>query len=111
MHHQPSAASRANSAGVRRAVGEVEPARSVKPGAPEQPVEARLLQPRVVVVVQAVDADHPAALAQQPLGQMVADEAGGPGQQDRAVMGEAHRLTGSSRLSVGGQRAPDPAPT
>ncbi len=92
-----------------RAVGEVDlPEREAR--APEQAVQARPLEPRIVVLVQAVDADHAAALGQQPLGQMVADEPGDPGQEDRAVMGEAHRLTGSSRRASAGS-PPDRAPT
>ena len=95
MHHQLGPQRREQGRGGG-AVGEVEP-REAEALAPLQPVEARLLQPRVVIGVQAVDADHAAAVAQQPVGQMIADEARGPGQQDGAVMGEAHRLRGSNR--------------
>ena len=54
-----------------------------------------MTQPLTFVLTIAVASA--AALAQQPVGQMIADEAGSPGQQDRAVGGERHGLTGSSR--------------
>ena len=65
-------------------------------------VEARLLQPRVVILVQAVDADHAAAVAQQPVGQMIADEARAP--VSRMVPSWA-RLIGS-QAPVGEGRGP-----
>ena len=79
----------------RRPVGEVEPLEA-EPGPPLQPLEPRLLQPGVVIVVEAVDPQHPAALAQQPVGQMIADEPRSPGHQDRAVL----------RISASGSQAP-----
>jgi hypothetical protein len=54
---------------VQLAEGEARPA--------VQQLQPRPLQARVVVVVHAVDADDLAAFGQQPLAQVVADEAGG----------------------------------
>ena len=44
--------------------------------------EARLLQLRIVIVVHIIEADHGLAVAQQPPGDMKADETGGAGDQD-----------------------------
>src|SRR5262249_17321265 len=49
-----------------------------------QDLEPRLLEPRIVVVVQIVEADHSAAGRQEALCDVKSDEAGNPGHQYRA---------------------------
>ena len=53
-----------------------------KPAPPLQPRQPGLLQADVVVGIEVVQAQHALAAAQQGLGDMVADEPGGAGQQD-----------------------------
>ena len=57
--------------------------------------EPRLLQRRIVIGVEVVEADDVAAVSQQPPRDVKADEAGGAGDEDRAV---SHRLC--SRVCV-----------
>jgi hypothetical protein len=47
--------------------------------------QAGLLQPRVVIVVHIVDPEHGMAVAQEALGDVEADEAGGSGDEDHAM--------------------------
>ena len=51
------------------------PARNSNRGLRAQNIQARLLQRRIVVVVEIVQSDHMAAFGQQPAGNMKADEA------------------------------------
>ena len=51
----------------------------VQPRSSGQPL---LLQPRIVIGIEIVDADHALAALEQRRGDMVADEAGGAGDED-----------------------------
>ena len=51
-------------------------------GVPGEPLEARLLEADVVVVVDDVEADDLVAAGEEALGDVVADEAGGAGDED-----------------------------
>ena len=72
------AATRSPTASLSETSNAVKP----KPRVLPQPVQPRLLQPHIIVVVQVVDADDRIAPRQQRLGNMVADEAGAAGDQD-----------------------------
>ncbi len=72
----------------RRAVGEIDPLER-KAALPTQDVEPRLLQRRVVIVVEIVETDHGAAFGQQPPRNVKADETRGPGDQYRLIR---HRI-------------------
>ena len=60
-----------------------------KPFALLEPREARLLQRHVVIGVEIVEADHLVAAVEQPCRRVIADKAGGAGNQD------PHRATTS----------------
>src|SRR5262249_12730528 len=63
-------------------------------GQMSQHVEPRFLEPRVVIVIHHVEADHLAPRPQQPLGDVKADEAGNTGDEDRFLL---HGVPGHSR--------------
>ncbi len=65
----------------RGAVGEFDPLE--REARMRKPLQPRLLQPRVVVIIQVVDADHRLAARQQALSQVIADEAGSAGDENR----------------------------
>ena len=65
----------------RRAVGEVEPMEGETPVLRER-LETRLLQRRVIVVIEAVDAGHGAAGLEQAARETKSDEPCCPGDQD-----------------------------
>ena len=69
---------------------------NAKPACATQPVQPRLLQPHIIIVVQVVQADHAVAARQQRLGDMVADEPGAAGDQDLHGSGRATRRSSSS---------------
>ncbi len=83
----------------RRAVGEVDSLEG-EAGVPAQLVEPGLLQGRVVVGAEVVDADDGDARAQQPLGQVEADEAGGARDEHRPVPLDVLRPVGRVGHSV-----------
>ena len=56
--------------------------RNAKPGCGLKPRQPRLLQRRIVVVVEVVDADDLVAAREQSLADVHADEAGATGDQD-----------------------------
>src|SRR5690606_41731390 len=75
-------------------VGEVDAVERERRVAP-QPLEPRLLEPDVVVVVEVVDADDRVAALQQALGQVVADEPRGSRDQHGARAGRASAARGA----------------
>ena len=68
--------------GDRREVGDVGLGEG-EAGMRLQPLQARPLQPRVVVAVEAVDPEHLLVAGEQGLCDVIADEAGAAGDQDR----------------------------
>ena len=65
-----------------RAVGEIELDEAEARRGFSSDREPRLLEPDVVVVVEVVEADHLVAALEQDLRRVVADEAGGAGDED-----------------------------
>ncbi len=89
---------RGEQAGGRLAVGEVEAA-EVEAGKPCQLGEAGFLEGRVVIVVDAVDADDGDALLEQPAGDVKADEARCAGHEYGCRVGKSHILNPPNPLS------------
>src|SRR5215207_3590073 len=70
-----------------------------------EPGEARLLEAGIVVGHEAVHPDDRNAVAQQPLGDVKADEPGGAGDEN----GRGHRVGGSQASWTAGNLASPPA--
>ncbi len=58
-----------------------------------QPRGARFLQRDVIIVGEAVEADHALTAREQPFGHRMADETGGAGDENGAVVSHAARLS------------------
>ena len=65
-----------------------------------QPVEACLLEGRVVVVAQVVDPDHAMAVGQEALRHVVTDEPGGAGEEDAHALKTLSRPSRTSRVAL-----------
>jgi len=60
-------------------------------GAPDEPIEARLLETHVVVGIEAIDADDPSSFREQRERRVHTDEACASRHQDGHVGADAHR--------------------
>ena len=85
MDNPPDVRIRRRQFSHRGAVGDVR-AVEAKAAMPRQTLQPRVLQPHIVVGVDFIDADHLLAARQQRLGDVIADEAGGSGQQNGHIV-------------------------
>src|SRR5579863_5872333 len=69
-----------------------------------KPCEARLLECHIVILVEVVEADDLMAARQQPQRRVIADEAGGSGQQDLHERLSTSRT--ASRIFIAGHPPP-----